>query len=189
MRTARSKVRTAISSRPSHDALLMRGATDFDDLAAYRRFIDEIVSRKNARNAKRIEAERPRCSRCPGSGPAIMRRRSSPSLRPAASRCARCSTRCRRGSSGIGCGSGCIDDRLDLFIGAHAADDPARAGRPSTAGKHAHVVDYRHVIHALRRKPMALLNLVYRDQLFPREAYRQTFDRLLEQLPESRPAA
>ncbi|CAD6559727.1 hypothetical protein LMG28727_06946 [Paraburkholderia kirstenboschensis] len=29
---------------------------------------------------------------------------------------------------------------------------------------------------------MALLNLVYRDQLFPREAYRLTFDRLCEQL-------
>ena len=40
------------------------------------------------------------------------------------------------------------------------------------------------MIHALRRKPMALLNLVYRDQLFPRDAYRLTFDRLLEQLPE-----
>jgi hypothetical protein len=35
------------------------------DLAAYRRFIDEIVSRKNARNAKRIDAERRCCSRCP----------------------------------------------------------------------------------------------------------------------------
>ena len=31
---------------------------------------------------------------------------------------------------------------------------------------------------------MALLNLVYRDQLFPRLAYRQTFDALLEHLPE-----
>ena len=30
---------------------------------------------------------------------------------------------------------------------------------------------------------MALLNLVYRDQLFPREAYRVTFDRLCEALP------
>jgi hypothetical protein len=40
------------------------------------------------------------------------------------------------------------------------------------------------VIHALRRKPLALLNLVYRDQLFPRDAYRRTFDRLLEKLPE-----
>jgi hypothetical protein len=30
----------------------------FDDLAAYRRFIDEIVGRINARNAKRIDTER-----------------------------------------------------------------------------------------------------------------------------------
>jgi hypothetical protein len=29
-----------------------------------------------------------------------------------------------------------------------------------------------------------LLNLVYRDQLFPRDAYRLTFDRLLEKIPE-----
>lgn len=31
------------------DALLMRGAADFDDLASYRRFVDEIVAAKNAR--------------------------------------------------------------------------------------------------------------------------------------------
>ena len=31
---------------------------------------------------------------------------------------------------------------------------------------------------------ISLLNLVYRDQLFPRDAYRLTFDRLLEKLPE-----
>lgn len=43
---------------------------------------------------------------------------------------------------------------------------------------------YRHVIHGLRRKPMALMSLVYRDQIFPREAYRRTFDRLVEHLPE-----
>jgi hypothetical protein len=35
------------------------------------------------------------------------------------------------------------------------------------------------VIHALRRKPMALLNLVYRDRLFPRRAYALAFDALL----------
>ena len=75
------------------------------------------------------------------------------------------------------------DDRLEVFIGATLLMTLAR-GRAATTGKHAHVVDYRHVIHALRRKPMALLNLVYRDQLFPRDAYRLTFDRLLEQLPD-----
>src|SRR5712672_3598005 len=44
--------------RAIQDALLMRGSADFADLAAYRGFIDEIVSRRNARNAKRIDLER-----------------------------------------------------------------------------------------------------------------------------------
>jgi hypothetical protein len=44
--------------RAIEDALIMRGSRDFDDLAAYRRFIDEIVGRINARNAKRIDTER-----------------------------------------------------------------------------------------------------------------------------------
>src|SRR3984893_16393061 len=51
--------------------------------------------------------------------------------------------------------------------------------RPPTHQLHGHVVDYRHVIHALRRKPMALLNLVYREQLFPRRAYQRAFEALL----------
>ena len=41
------------------DALLLRGTRDFVDLDTYRRFIDEIVGRRNARNAKRLDLERP----------------------------------------------------------------------------------------------------------------------------------
>jgi hypothetical protein len=47
--------------------------------------------------------------------------------------------------------------------------------------KGGHVVDYRHVIRSLRRKPMALANLVYRDQFFPRAADRRVFEVLREQ--------
>ena len=61
-----------------------------------------------------------------------------------------------------------------------------RRGRPHRSGKHGHVIDYRHVIHALRRKPMALLNLVYREQLFPRRAYQRAFEALLPAEGEKR---
>ena len=44
--------------RAIDDALIMRGTRDFEDLDAYRRFIDEIVGRTNARNARRIDIER-----------------------------------------------------------------------------------------------------------------------------------
>ena len=47
------------------------------------------------------------------------------------------------------------------------ATDDARRGRPHSSGKHGHVVDYRDVIHALHCEATALLNLVYREQLFP----------------------
>ena len=45
---------------------------------------------------------------------------------------------------------------------------------------------YRHVIHALRKKPMALLNLVYRDQLFPRPAYARAFEALCAKVGDKR---
>jgi hypothetical protein len=44
--------------RAVEDALLLRGSRDFDTIAEYRRFIDELVGRRNARNRKRIDAER-----------------------------------------------------------------------------------------------------------------------------------
>jgi DNA-binding CsgD family transcriptional regulator len=47
------------------DALLLRGSRDFDDLDAYRRFVDEIVGQRNARNRKRIALERPHLGALP----------------------------------------------------------------------------------------------------------------------------
>ena len=72
-----------------------------------------------------------------------------------------------------------FDDRLELFLG----DQPHLTlprGRRRSASRAGYVVNYRHVIHSLKRKPMALLRSVYRDELFPREAYRRCFERALE---------
>jgi hypothetical protein len=78
------------------------------------------------------------------------------------------------------------DDRLECFLGGTPILTLRRGRPPQVNGKRAHVVDYRHVIHALRRKPMALLNLVYREQLFPRQAYARAFEALLAQEGEKR---
>jgi hypothetical protein len=71
------------------------------------------------------------------------------------------------------------DDRLECFLGSTQIITLRRGRPPRDSNKHGHVVDYRHVIHALRKKPMALLNVVYRDQLFPRPAYKRAFEALL----------
>jgi hypothetical protein len=167
------------------DALLLRGTRDFDDLAAYRRFIDEVVGRRNARTGKRLELERSALRPLPARRTTdyeetivIVTSSSGFTLRKVfysvPSRLIGHRLRVRL-----------YDDRLECLLGSTPLMT-LRRGRAHPHGKHGHVVDYRHVIHALRRKPMALLNLVYREQLFPRRAYRRAFEALLAGETEKR---
>ncbi|HSA80599.1 MAG TPA: IS21 family transposase [Geminicoccaceae bacterium] len=161
------------------DALLLRGSRDFADLDAYRAFVDETVGRRNANNRKRIALEREALASLPqrrtadfeekvvtvtSSGGFILRR----VFYTVPSRLIGHRLRVR-----------IFDDRLECFLGATQVA-VLRRGQPVSESKGGHVVDYRHVIHALRRKPMALNNLVYRDQLFPRPAYARAFEVLRE---------
>ena len=169
--------------RAIEQALLLRGSGDFDDLAAYRAFIAEIVGRHNARHRARIDAERASL------GPLPARRAQDFELE-------RVQVTSHSGFTlrkvfysvpsrliGHTLRVHLYDDRLELFVGSCPLLT-LRRGRAHSDGRRGHVVDYHHLIHALRRKPMALLHLVYRDQLFPRDAYRRTFDALLDTLDE-----
>jgi hypothetical protein len=135
------------------------------------------VGRRNARNRKRIDLERPSLRQLPqrrtsdyeevrvtvtSSGGFILRRvfYSAPSR-----------------LIGHRLRVHLYDDRLECFLGATPMM-ALRRGRPLSDNRGGHVVDYHHVIHALRKKPMALLNLVYRDQLFPRPSYVRAFELL-----------
>lgn len=165
------------------DALLMRGTPDFPDLTGYRAFVDEIVGRRNAARAKRIAAERTYLQPLPtnrttdfeevivtvsSTGGFTLRK----VFYTVPSRLIGHRLRVRL-----------HDDRLEVFMGGtHLLTLPR--GRAHSDGRHNQVVNYHHVIHALRKKPMALLNLVYRDKLFPRPAYRRAFEALSAQLPE-----
>lgn len=165
------------------DALLMRGSAAFGDLADYRRFVDEVIAAKNRRNAARIDVERANLQPLPD-------RRTSDYEETIVTVTSTSGFTLRKvfytvPSRLIGhrLRVRLYDDRLDLLIGGTPLMTLPR-GRASANGKHGHVVDYRHVIRSLRRKPMALAGLVYRDALFPREAYRRMFERLSEQRPE-----
>ena len=70
------------------------------------------------------------------------------------------------------------DDRLELYLGTVRQLTLPRKRKGSSA-KAVHVVNYRHVIHSLKTKPMALMRLVYRDALFPRQEYRRCFEAAL----------
>ena len=162
------------------DALLLRGSRAFEDLAAYRRFIDEIFARHNARRSKAIAIERATLNPLPADRTVdyeetLMRVTSSSGfvLRrvfysvPARMIGQRLRVRL-------------YDDRLECFLGGSLVLSLARGRADHARDKRGHVIDYRHIIHALRRKPMALRNLVYRDQLFPRPAYARAYDVLTQ---------
>ena len=72
-------------------------------------------------------------------------------------------------------------DRLDCYLsGALVLSTP----RGSRAGNNRRALDYRHFIEGLKRKPQAFKGLAFRDQLFPREAYRRTWEKLEQRLTQ-----
>jgi transposase InsO family protein len=168
------------------DALLLRGSRDFATLEDYRRFLAEIVGRRNARLKKRLDLERPALQPLPA-------RRTTDYEETIVSVTSTSGFTLKKvfysvPSRLIGhrLRVRLYDDRLECFLGATPLMT-LRRGRAQPSGSRGHVVDYRHVIHALRRKPMALLNLVYRGQLFPRHAYQRAFEALLDG-PGEKPA-
>jgi len=166
-------------------ALILRGSRDFPDIAAWRRFVDEVVARRNRRRKKEIEVELP----CLGPLPA---RRTTDFTE--------CVVRV------VGTGGFLVhgtfysapsqligqrlrvhvhDDRIEAHLGAtHVVTHPRMRRRKD--GKRVHRIDYRHVIHALRRKPQALAGSVYRAEIFPRSEYAEAWNRLSEALPRKR---
>jgi hypothetical protein len=173
----------AIESQHGHlkrgvgQALMLRGSADFDSLDAYRDWIADLVGRRNARRDKLVGIERARLQALPprrttdhDEASVMVTSSSGFALRKVfytvPSRLIGYRLKLR-----------IYDDRLECFLGQSRVLILPR-GRAPGDGRRTQVVDYRHIIHSLRCKPMALLNLVYRDALFPRPAYRDAWERL-----------
>ena len=147
------------------DALLLRGTRDFADLDAYRAFVDAIVGRRNANSRKRIELERASLGKLPSRRTADFEEKVIPVTSSGGFILRRVFYTVPSRLIGHRLRVRIFDDRLECFLGTTQVA-VLRRGQPLSNNKGGHVVDYRHVIHALRREPMALRALVYRDQLF-----------------------
>ena len=175
----------AIESQHGHlkrvaaQALLLRGTADFDSLDAYRDWVADLIGRRNARREKLVGLERAALLELP---PQRTTDHDEASVRVTSSsgfilRHVFYTVPSRL--IGYRLNLRIYDERIDCFVGPSLVLTLPR-GRPPGDGRRTHVVDYRHIIHSLRRKPMALLHLVYRDAVFPRPAYRAAWERLIE---------
>lgn len=158
-------------------ALLLRGHRDFEDRLAYEGFVREAVMRRNRRNAAAFRIEREQLQDLP-------ERRTTDFVEEEA-RVTRCGTFTVRAilysapSRLIGhrLKVRLFSDRLDCYLSGALVLTLARGTR-SPGGGRGRKLDYRHFIDALKRKPQAFKGLVFRDALFPREAYRRTWEQL-----------
>jgi transposase InsO family protein len=159
-------------------ALMLRGSRDFDSLDEYRTFVREIVTRYNRRIEKAFVEERA-------------------FLKPLPERkaCDYTEERIRVTSSstiavkkvtysvpsrliGMIVKVHLYDDRLECYVGGDHVATIQRLRKH----KKCHYIDYRHVIGTLVRKPQAFRNYIYRDQMFPTFAFRQTWEQLDREL-------
>lgn len=164
-------------------ALLLRGHRDFDDRPAYEAFVREVVMRRNRRNAAAFRIEREQLQELP-------LRRTTDFVEEEA-RVTRCGTFTVRGilysapSRLIGhrLKVRLYSDRLDCYLSGALVLTLTRGARSPINGR-GRMIDYRHFIDALKRKPQAFKGLVFRDALFPREAYRRTWEELALKLTQ-----
>ncbi len=163
-------------------ALILRGSRDFECVEDYRRFIDLAVARRNKLRADAVQAELAHLKPLP-------ERRTTDFTEIVASvtRTGGFLVRSIFYSApsqliGQRLRVHIYDDRIEAFLGSTLVVRHPRA-RGRIDGQRVHIINYHHVIHALRRKPQALCNSIYRDCLFPRTEYAQAWEVLQRDLP------
>lgn len=163
--------------RTIREALELRGSSDFADLGAYQAFLAETVARKNAKRAAAVAIELRALRPLP--------RHRTTDFSVATVTVTRFGTISLRGvlytvpSRLIGSRLKVhlFDDRILCHLGAAPVLTLQRRYRRA-GDKAVRQVDYRHLIGSLVRKPQAFRHSVFREHLFPREAYRRAWEAL-----------
>jgi transposase InsO family protein len=160
-------------------ALLLRGSRSFATLEQYRAFVAEVVVRLNARIAKAWVVERSVLRALPP--------RRTAEYEEVPVRVSKFGTFSVRGVlysapsrlMGHRLSARLYLDRVEAFLGGVNVLRVPRA-----APGQRQVIDYRHMLPALKRKPAAFARWRLREAMFPRSEYRRTWERLAAEWPE-----
>jgi hypothetical protein len=164
-------------------ALRLRGSRCFDERGVYEALVETIVARLNARVSVRLLVERATLRALP------QRRTAEYEEVPArVSKYAIFTVRGVQYSApsqlvGQRLMVRLYTDHIECWLGGTRVLERVRL-RHQGGQRHPRDIDYRHLIAALKRKPGAFARSVLRDAMFPREVYRQTWERLSARLSE-----
>jgi hypothetical protein len=157
--------------------LMMRGSHDFENLALYKLFLQEVVDGRNAGRKKRFQEELPELQPLPKDRMACFRRES---------------VRVNTGSlihvqnNTYSVDSRLKGERVEVRLYANYVEiwyAQRRVDRfTRLRGQGKQLINYRHIIDTLVRKPGAFENYRYREELFPTSRFRMAYDQLRETL-------
>jgi hypothetical protein len=160
-------------------ALMLRRSKDFDSIDMYRSFIREIIVRQNKRIEKRFAEERAFLKALP--------ERKTSDYSEDRVKVTSSSTILLKDVTysvpsrliGMTLKVHIYDDRLECYVGGDHVITLQRLRRNK---KRLHHIDYRHIVGSLMRKPQAFRSYIYKDDLFPTFAFRQTWELMDKQL-------
>jgi hypothetical protein len=160
-------------------ALRLRGSRDFADRPAYLRFLSDLVRLRNHTRQLRWGEEREHLSPLP-----TMPLDPAQELRVSVSRFS--TIRVLRNTYSVP--SRLIGHTLTVRVRAEALELYLGATRletlPRVRGQHQQLIEYRHLIDSLVRKPGAFAQYRYHDALFPSLLFRQAYDGLCRSHPQ-----
>ncbi len=146
-------------------ALLMRGSHDFTHAAAYQDFIDDVVVQHNRRNAKAVTEERSALQALPLHRAADYTELSVVVSSSSTIEVRRVTYSVPSRLQGETLHIHLYDNRLACYLG-HTPIIELKRLHP-THGTRARLIDYRHVIHSLAKKPQAFRHSILRNELLP----------------------
>lgn len=151
-------------------ALILRGTRDFETVGDYRHFMDELVARRNKHRVDALEIELKHLQPLPARRTSDFTEIIVQVVRTGGFLVKQIFYSAPSRLIGQRLRVHIYDDRIEAYLGGTHVVSHSRA-RGQGNGQRIHVINYHHVIHALKRKPGALANSIYRDSLFPRTEY------------------
>ena len=164
-------------------ALLLRGHRNFECEADYRRFVAEIVARLNHRVRHKTAAERPLLKPLPTRRTSEFEEVDARVTKFGTFTAKRILYSTHSRLIGHRLKVRLYTERIEGWLGGVCVMEAPR-GRVETGQQRGKMIDYRHLLPGLRRKPGAFARWALRDEMFPRSEYRRTWERLQEALPE-----
>jgi hypothetical protein len=166
--------------RRIEQALLLRGNSEFESVAAYQAFIDVIVAKSNRRNAKAVSIERKVLQPLPKTSTIDYSEQRAVVSSSSTIEVRRVIYTVPSRLQGEVLNVRIYNDRLVCYLGSqHVVTLQRVHPKDRRRGRQ---VDYRHVIHSLVKKPQAFRYSQLRDDLLPDATYRliwQAIDKIM----------